>query len=103
MDEVVKRLSAIETEAVHIMEETARQKKELEEQSQERIRKYKEAVDAKTAEELSRLQTELEEQKQKSLEKLRQDTLKELDALEKDYAANHKDLVDQVMARLIER
>ena len=73
MDEVVKRLSAIETEAVHIMEETARQKKELEEQSQERIRKYKEAVDAKTAEELSRLQTE------------------------------HKDLVDQVMARLIER
>ncbi|MDY3919941.1 MAG: hypothetical protein SOZ59_13245 [Candidatus Limivivens sp.] len=102
MDEIVKRLSEIETEAVRIMEDSAVQKKEMEEASQERIRKYDEEVDTKTAAELARLKASLETKMEKELAKLRSDTDRMIQALEADYAANHRKMADQVLQEMIE-
>ena len=42
MEEIVKRLSEIETEAVRIMDDSAVQKKEMDAESEKRLRKYDE-------------------------------------------------------------
>ena len=49
MEEIVKRLSEIETEAVRIMDDSAVQKKEMDAESEKRLRKYDEESNAKTA------------------------------------------------------
>ena len=49
MEEIVKRLSEIETEAVRIMDDSAVQKKEMDAESEERLRKYDEESNEKTA------------------------------------------------------
>ncbi|MDO5423177.1 MAG: hypothetical protein Q4F41_05575 [Eubacteriales bacterium] len=101
MEEIVKRLSEIETEAVRIMEDSTLQKKELEDASRERLRQYDEEIDARTAAELARLKTSLETRMDQELEKLRLDTEHLILDLEADYAANHEALAAQVFQSII--
>lgn len=102
MDEIVKRLSEIETQAVRIMEDSTLQKKEMEESIKEQLRLYDEKAQADTAAELARLQTTLEAQKEEELARLRSNTAKSLRAIETDYEKNHTRLAEEVVRKIIE-
>lgn len=102
MDEIVKRLSEIETEAVSIMEDSTFQKKEMEDASRERLKEYDEKAAADTAAELAKLQASLEKRMNEELEKLRADTERALKNIEADYESNHEKLAAQVMQKIIE-
>lgn len=102
MDEIVKRLSEIETQAVRIMEDSTLQKKEMEESIKEQLRLYDEKAQADTAAELARLQTTLEAQKEEELARLRSNTEKSLKAIETDYEKNHTRLAEEVVRKIIE-
>lgn len=102
MEEIVKRLSEIETEAVRIMDDSTVQKKEMDAESEKRLRKYDEESNAKTAAELAKLRTSLENRMAEELKKLRQETERMIQSIEADYAANHGMLASQVLHKMIE-
>ena len=102
MEEIVKRLSEIETEAVRIIDDSAVQKKEMDAESEKRLRKYDEESNAKTAAELAKLRTSLENRMAEELKKLRQETERMIQSIEADYAANHGMLASQVLHKMIE-
>ena len=63
MDTIVNKISEIETAAVKIMNESALQKKELDEESKQRMDAYDADVDKKTEAKLADIRVSLENQK----------------------------------------
>ena len=62
MDTIVNKISEIETAAVKIMNESALQKKELDEESKQRMDAYDADVDKKTEAKLADIRASLENQ-----------------------------------------
>ncbi|MFQ9394210.1 MAG: hypothetical protein ACLR2E_09195 [Lachnospiraceae bacterium] len=66
MDTIVNKISEIETAAVKIMNESALQKKELDEESKQRMDAYDADVDKKTEAKLADIRASLKTRKKQS-------------------------------------
>ena len=66
MDTIVNKISEIETAAVKIMNESALQKKELDEESKQRMDAYDADVDKRTEAKLADIRVSLETRKKQS-------------------------------------
>ena len=71
MDTIVNKISEIETAAVKIMNESALQKKQLDEESKQRMDAYDADVDQKTEAKLADIRASLEKEKQAGYEQIK--------------------------------
>lgn len=86
MDTIVNKISEIETAAVKIMNESALQKKELDEESKQRMDAYDADVDKKTEAKLADIRASLENQKKAELSSLKEAAARTIMTLEKEYS-----------------
>ena len=96
MDTIVNKISEIETAAVKIMNESALQKKELDEESKQRMDAYDADVDKKTEAKLADIRASLENQKKAEL------SARTIMTLEKEYSENHETLAAGILKQMIE-
>ena len=102
MDTIVNKISEIETAAVKIMNESALQKKELDEESKQRMDAYDADVDKKTEEKLADIRASLENQKKAELSSLKEAAARTIMTLEKEYSENHETLAAGILKQMIE-
>lgn len=102
MDTIVNKISEIETAAVKIMNESALQKKELDEESKQRMDAYDADVDQKTEAKLADIRASLEKEKQAELSSLKEAAARTVLNLEKEYAENHETLAAGILKQMIE-
>ena len=102
MDTIVNKISEIETAAVKIMNESALQKKELDEESKQRMDAYDADVDKKTEAKLADIRASLENQKKAELSSLKEAAARTIMTLEKEYSENHETLAAGILKQMIE-
>lgn len=101
MDLVVNRLSEIETAAVRILEESSIRNKELDEASEKALKEFDARIDAETVRKLEALRKKLDIQMKEKLAGLQADTEKAMDSIAADYDANHEQLAEHILQKLI--
>ena len=99
---IVNKISEIETAAVKIMNESALQKKELDEESKQRMDAYDADVDKKTEAKLADIRASLENQKKAELSSLKEAAARTIMTLEKEYSENHETLAAGILKQMIE-
>ncbi|MGI6069521.1 MAG: hypothetical protein ACOYBE_03740 [Blautia sp.] len=102
MEQVLNKLSEIETTANYIMEQAANKKQELTQQMEEQCRQFDGQIDAQTAKKVSEIRSQLEKDKDKELSKLRKETEETFASLDAYYAQNHDRLVQEIYHKILE-
>ena len=103
MDEVLRKLSEIETAASRIMEGADLQKKALDQQQEARIAEFDLQVEAEADRELERLRGELSGSVEKDLEAMKKNAEASLAGLEQEYQENHQQLASQIYEKMIRK
>ena len=84
------------------MNESALQKKELDEESKQRMDAYDADVDKKTEAKLADIRASLENQKKAELSSLKEAAARTIMTLEKEYSENHETLAAGILKQMIE-
>lgn len=103
MDEVLNKLSAIETAASRIMEGAELQKKALDQQQEARIAGFDRQMEAGAESELEKLRKELSKSVQKDLENMKKNAEASLAEMERDYEQNHEQLASRIYEKIIRK
>jgi Skp family chaperone for outer membrane proteins len=103
MNEIIEKLTEIETTASRILDAAANQKKQLDEKQQGRIEEYDKELEASTAKELSSLQKSLSEKIDTDLAALAADSKEKLKSVDLYYEKNHGDLSTQIYKKLLRK
>ena len=98
MEQIIGKLSEIETTAETIMKDALQKKKAL---SAEMERQSKE-FDTQTEEQIKEIRRNLEGEKDKRLSSLREDTQAALSQLDAYYAKNHERLSREIFEKIIQ-
>ncbi|MDR1766418.1 MAG: hypothetical protein LBR77_10190 [Lachnospiraceae bacterium] len=100
MENIISKLSEIESSASAVMDDALAQKKAMESDFAKRRDDFDAALDASTEEQLAKLRKSMEESAQKTLGALRaqaEDTLHRLDEL---YETRHEEFAGQIFSQL---
>lgn len=102
MEQILNKLSEIETTARRIMEDADRTKAALSSEMEQQCRDFDAALEQKTNLKIQELRSSLEKQKDQELTLLRQQTEKALIDLDVYYRQNHQQLSEELFHRLLE-
>lgn len=102
MEQVLNKLSEIETTANYIMEQAANKKQELTLQMEEQCRQFDEQMDAQTSAKVSEIRSQLEKDKDNEISKLRKETENIFAAMDAYYAQNHDRLAKEIYHKILE-
>lgn len=102
MEQILNKLSEIETTARRIMEDADRTKAALSSEMEQQCRDFDAALEQKTNLKIQELRNSLEKQKDQELTLLRQQTEKALIDLDAYYRQNHQQLSEDLFHRLLE-
>ena len=95
MDEILSKLSEIETAASRIREGAELQKKALDQQQEDRISKFDRQVEAEAEQEVEKLRKELEEMKKNAEVSLAD--------MEQYYQQNCQKMVSQIYEKIVRK
>ena len=101
MEQILNKLSEIETTANYIMEEASEKKQELSLQMEEQCRAFDAQVDEDTSKQVETIRRSLEQNKEKELSKLRQQTTEMFNKLDIYYKQNHEKLAKELCAQIL--
>ena len=101
MEQILNKLSEIETTARRIMEDADRTKAALSSEMEQQCRDFVAALE-ETNKKIQERRNSLEEQKDQELTLLRQKTEKTLNDLDAYYRQNHQQLSEDLFHRLLE-
>lgn len=102
MEQVLNKLSEIETTANYIMEQAADKKQDLTAQMEEQCRQFDEEMDARTADQVAKIRAQLEKDKDQELSRLRRETEEAFASMDAYYAQNHDQLVQEIYHKILE-
>ncbi|HIS26308.1 MAG TPA: ATPase [Candidatus Pullilachnospira intestinigallinarum] len=103
MEQIIEKLSEIETAASRIMESAAEEKKLMDQQQQERIAACDAQIEAATQKKLEELRASLKKQSESELEQLRinmEETLRRMDDV---YKRDHDRITDEIYHKIIRK
>ena len=101
MDQIISKLSEIETASVRIIDSAAADSKKLDEQLKEKISLYDAAEDQKMADTLSDLRRQLSARMDQELKDLKQSTDAAIQNMLTIYEQQHEQLADEILQNLI--
>lgn len=102
MEEVIQKLSEIETTAQQIMNEAERQKQALADNLKKRIQDYDQTLEAEASAKIAQIRKDLEDSKESQLAALNQKTADILSGLDDYYAKNHQRLAQEIFQKIIQ-
>lgn len=100
MEEVIQKLSEIETTAQKIMNDAEQQKQALAENLKKRIQDYDQATEAESSAKIAQIRKNLEDSKESQLADLNQKTAHILASLDEYYAKNHQKLAQDIFKKI---
>lgn len=103
MDSVINKLSEIETAASRILDGASNQKKLLDQQQEERIAEYDRQIEQETAAEIEQLRQELSVSRDGALKKLKEDSARTLEELDRYFSDNHQAIAQQLYEKIIRK
>ncbi len=101
MEAVLGRLSEIEDAAVALEDQAAEQKKQIAAEYEAKTQAFDKEIDAQTQEKLKSLNERLKLSAENELLKMKQETERELASMEAEYSQNHVKLAAQIFAKMI--
>ncbi len=102
MEEVIQKLSEIETTARGIMEEAEQTKKSMTEDMKKKIQDYNQKAEEESSAKIAQMRKSLEDRKEAQLSSLNQKTQKILASMDQYYDANHTQLAHEIFNKIIE-
>lgn len=103
MEQIIEKLSEIETAASRIMESAADEKRMMDQQQEERISDCDAQIEAATQKKLEELRASLKKQSETELERLRtnmEETLRKMDEI---YHRDHDRITDEIYHKIIRK
>lgn len=100
MEEVIQKLSEIETTAQQIMNDAEQQKQALAENLKKRIQDYEKSTEAESSAKIAQIRKNLEASKESQLADLNQKTDRILAGLDAYYEKNHKSLAQDIFKKI---
>mgnify|MGYP000226021146 FL=1 len=101
MENVINKLSEIESTASKIMEDVNIQKKALAAEMEEKQKAYDAQIDSQTQKELENIRKKLEEKKESELAGLKMRTDNLVKKLDEFFEENHEDISKELFNRLL--
>lgn len=102
MEQILNKLSEIETTANGIMEEADKKKQELSSEMEETCRAFDNRLEQETEQEIQKIRQELERQKDVQLTDLLKNTEEGFAQLDSYYEKNHTTLSRELFQKIIE-
>lgn len=100
MEEVIQKLSEIETTAQQIMNDAEQQKQALAENLKKRIQDYEKSTEAESSAKIAQIRKNLEASKESQLADLNQKTARIMAGLDEYYAKNHQKLAQDIFKKI---
>ena len=101
MEAVLGRLSEIESAAVALEEKAAEQKKQIAAEYEAKTQAFDKEIDAQTQEKLKTLNEKLRLEAENELLKMKQETDRELAAMDAEYSQNHEKLAAAIFDKML--
>lgn len=101
MEQILNKLSEIETTAKGIMEEADRKKQSLSEEMEEKCKAFDSRLEQETETKIGEIRSNLERQKDIQLTTLRNDTETAFAQLDSYYEQNHVSLSQELFQKII--
>ncbi|MDO4278460.1 ATPase [Lachnoclostridium edouardi] len=101
MNNIISKISEIESAASSIMDNANLQKQALSKDMEQRTKAFDEQLEAETNEKIQAMRSEMELEMQKQLDLQKQDTDKTIALLDQLYKKNHMQYVDQLFQDMI--
>ena len=101
MNNIISKISEIESAASSIMDNANPQKQALSKDMEQRTKAFDEQLEAETNEKIQAMRSEMELEMQKQLDLQKQDTDKTIALLDQLYKKNHMQYVDQLFQDMI--
>ena len=101
MNNIISKISEIESAASSIMDNANLQKQALSNDMEQRTKAFDEQLEAETNEKIQAMRSEMELEMQKQLDLQKQDTDKTIVLLDQLYKKNHMQYVDQLFQDMI--
>lgn len=101
MNNIISKISEIESAASSIMDNANLQKQALSKDMEQRTKAFDEQLEAETNEKIQAMRSEMELEMQKQLDLQKQDTDRTIALLDQLYEKNHMQYVDQLFQDMI--
>lgn len=101
MEEVIQKLSEIETTAKGIMKEAEQTKESMTEDMKKKIQEYNQKAEEESSAKIAQMRKSLELRKEEQLTALNQKTQKVLASMDQYYNANHTQLAHDIFSKII--
>lgn len=102
MEEIIGKLSEIETTAESIMKDALQKKKALSAEMERQSKEFDNQLEKQTEEQIQEIRRNLEGEKDARLASLRKDTQSALNELDTYYAKNHERLSREIFKKIIQ-
>ena len=102
MEQIISKLSEIETAARFITEDTAKQKKALSDEMEKQCRAFDAALAEETDRKIGEIRRNLESEKNDRLSSLSKETQASIQALDSYYEKNHQRLSREIFKKILE-
>ena len=102
MEQIIGKLSEIETTAETIMKDATQQKKALSAEMERQSKEFDTQLEKQTEEQIQEIRRNLEGEKDKRLATLRKDTQAALGELDAYYQKNHERLSREIFEKIIQ-
>lgn len=101
MEQILNKLSEIETAAEAVVQETDRQKQVLSAEMEQQCKDFDEQLTKETDSKIAQIRRNLEHDKDAQLTALRRDTQEAFARLDAYYAANHQQISQEIYQKII--
>ena len=102
MEQIIGKLSEIETTAETIMKDATQKKKALSAEMERHSKEFDTQLEKQTEEQIQEIRRNLEGEKDKRLNSLRKDTQSALNELDAYYQKNHERLSREIFEKIIQ-
>lgn len=102
MEQIIGKLSEIETTAESIMKDAVQKKKALSAEMERQSKEFDTQLEKQTEEQIKEIRRNLEGEKDKRLSSLREDTQAALSQLDAYYAKDHERLSREIFEKIIQ-
>lgn len=103
MEQIIEKLSEIETAASRIMESAAEEKRLMDQQQEERIIACDAQIESATQKRLEELRASLKKQSEAELERLRTNMEETLHRMDEVYRRDHDRITDEIYYKIIRK
>lgn len=103
MEQILSKLSEIETTAKSIQADADKMKTSLSEEAEQQCKDFDAALEQQTASKIQQIRDELEKEKDVQITALKQNTEAHLEALDSYFTANHERLSKELFQRILKR